>query len=87
MIEPLYEILRLVNGDRTPTMRLVYAKLEAAKKRIFASSSKYAHMFIEIIKNRWDRQMSRDPHMAEEWWLSYGRSAPTLRDIAIKVLS
>ncbi|MQL79828.1 hypothetical protein Taro_012273 [Colocasia esculenta] len=32
MIEPLYEVLRIVDGDRTPKMGLVYAKLEVAKK-------------------------------------------------------
>ncbi|MQL97163.1 hypothetical protein Taro_029848 [Colocasia esculenta] len=87
MIEPLYEVLRIVDGDRTPTMGLVYAKLEVAKKRIIAESPKYSHMFIDIIEDRWDRQMSRDLHMAGEWWLSYGRTSPTLREIAIRVLS
>ncbi|MQL72165.1 hypothetical protein Taro_004512 [Colocasia esculenta] len=57
-------VLRLVDGDRTLTMGLVYAKLEAAKKRILATSAKYVHMFINIIKDRWDRQMSRNLHMA-----------------------
>ncbi|MQM02666.1 hypothetical protein Taro_035441 [Colocasia esculenta] len=52
MIEPLYEVLRLVDGDRTPTMGLVYAKLEAAKKRIIATLPKYSHMFIDIVEDR-----------------------------------
>ncbi|MQL92800.1 hypothetical protein Taro_025436 [Colocasia esculenta] len=64
MIEPLYEVLRLVDGDRTPTMRLVYVKLEVAKKCIIAASAKYVHMFIDIVEDRWDLQMSRDLHMA-----------------------
>ncbi|MQM05239.1 hypothetical protein Taro_038046 [Colocasia esculenta] len=156
MIEPLYEVLRIVDGDRTPTMGLVYAKLEVAKKRIIATSPKYSQMFINIIEDRWDRQISRDLHMAAyylhpgfqhedvlvyrddllgaltsvvdrmsqshekvaaslnelkyfhegigsfgdpsviasrqkldpgEWWLSYGRTSPTPRETAIRVLS
>ncbi|MQM15140.1 hypothetical protein Taro_048079 [Colocasia esculenta] len=156
MIESLYEVLRLVDGDRTPTMGLVYAKLEVAKKRIIAASAKYAHMLIDIVEDSWDRQMSRDLHMTAyylhpgfqhedelayrddllgavtsvvdrmsrnhekaaaalnelkyfregigsfgdpsaiasrqkldpgEWWLSYGRSLTTLREITIRVLS
>ncbi|MQL96777.1 hypothetical protein Taro_029452 [Colocasia esculenta] len=34
IIEPLYEVLRVVNGDRRPTIGLVYAKNEAGKKKI-----------------------------------------------------
>ncbi|MQL86488.1 hypothetical protein Taro_019029 [Colocasia esculenta] len=64
MIEPLYEVLRLVDSNRTAMMWLVYAKLEVAKKRIIATSAKYSYMFIDIVKDRWDRQMSRDLHMA-----------------------
>ncbi|MQM15139.1 hypothetical protein Taro_048076 [Colocasia esculenta] len=43
MIEPLYEVLRLVDGDRTPTMGLVYAKLEVAKKRIIVARGVHAY--------------------------------------------
>ncbi|MQL95065.1 hypothetical protein Taro_027729 [Colocasia esculenta] len=34
IIEPLYEVLRVVDGDRRPSIGLVYVKLEAAKKKI-----------------------------------------------------
>ncbi|MQL72168.1 hypothetical protein Taro_004514 [Colocasia esculenta] len=39
-----------------------------------------------------EAESSRQPQPAEsggekEWWLSYGRSASTLRDVTIKVLS
>ncbi|MQM07085.1 hypothetical protein Taro_039921 [Colocasia esculenta] len=64
MIESLYEVLRLMDGDRTPTMGLVYAKLEVAKKHIITTSAKYSYMFIDIVEDRWDRQISRDLHMA-----------------------
>ncbi|MQL78642.1 hypothetical protein Taro_011078, partial [Colocasia esculenta] len=63
IIEPLYEVLRVVDGDRRPTIGLVYAKNEAAKK-IREVSPRYAHLVLDVVEDRWDRQMSRDLHMA-----------------------
>ncbi|MQM06811.1 hypothetical protein Taro_039638 [Colocasia esculenta] len=64
IIEPLYEVLRVVDGDRRPTIRLVYAKIEAVKKKICDMSPRYAHLVLDVVEDRWDRQMSRDLHMA-----------------------
>jgi hypothetical protein len=66
LIEPLYEVLRVVDGDRQPTIGLVYSKIEAAKKKMKEISPRYAPMIVQIVENRWDRQMSRDLHMAGE---------------------
>ncbi|MQL88622.1 hypothetical protein Taro_021187, partial [Colocasia esculenta] len=63
IIEPLYEILRVVDGDRRPTIELVYVKIEAAKKKIIDVSPRYAHFILDIVEDQWDRQMSRDLHM------------------------
>ncbi|MQL98953.1 hypothetical protein Taro_031669 [Colocasia esculenta] len=41
---------------------MVYAKLEAAKKKIREVSPRYAHLVLDIVEDRWDRQMSRDIH-------------------------
>ena len=63
IIEPLYEVLRVVDGDRTPTLGLVYAKLLVAKNKMQQVSPKYAHHFLAIVEDRWDRQMAQDLHM------------------------
>ncbi|MQL87971.1 hypothetical protein Taro_020536 [Colocasia esculenta] len=57
-------VLRVVDGDRRPAIGLVYAKIEAAKKKIRDVSPRYAHLVLDIVEDRWDRQMSRDLHMA-----------------------
>ncbi|MQL82448.1 hypothetical protein Taro_014929 [Colocasia esculenta] len=64
IIEPLYEVLRVLDGDRRPSIGLVYAKLEAAKKKIHKVSPRYAHLVLDVVQDRWDRQMSRDLHKA-----------------------
>ncbi|MQL87033.1 hypothetical protein Taro_019572, partial [Colocasia esculenta] len=60
---PLYEVLRVVDGDRRPTIGLAYAKIEAAKK-IREVSPHYAHLALDVVEDRWDRQMSKNLHMA-----------------------
>ncbi|MQM04934.1 hypothetical protein Taro_037737, partial [Colocasia esculenta] len=62
IIEPLYEVLRVVDGDRRP-IGLVYAKLEAAKKKIREVLPRHAHLVLDVVEDRWDRQTSRDLHM------------------------
>ncbi|MQM13850.1 hypothetical protein Taro_046777 [Colocasia esculenta] len=57
------QVLRVVDGDRRPTIELVYAKIEAAKK-IREVSPCYAHLVLDVVEDRWDRQMSRDLYMA-----------------------
>ncbi|MQM02888.1 hypothetical protein Taro_035659 [Colocasia esculenta] len=64
IIEPLYEVLRVVDADRRPSIGLVYAKLESAKKKIREVSPWYAHLVLDVVEGRWDRQMSRDLHKA-----------------------
>ncbi|MQL91118.1 hypothetical protein Taro_023725 [Colocasia esculenta] len=59
----MQEVLRVVDGDRRPTIELVYAKIEAAKK-ICEVSPHYAHSVLDVVEDRWDRQMSRDLHTA-----------------------
>ncbi|MQL75939.1 hypothetical protein Taro_008327 [Colocasia esculenta] len=55
---------RVVNGDRRSTIWLVYAKIEAAKKKIREVPPRCAHLVLDVVEDRWDRQMSRDLHMA-----------------------
>ncbi|MQM05174.1 hypothetical protein Taro_037980 [Colocasia esculenta] len=66
IIERLYEVLRVVDGDRRPSIGLVYAKFEAVKKKIREVSPRYAHMVLDVVESRWDQQMSRDLHKAGE---------------------
>ncbi|MQL99899.1 hypothetical protein Taro_032634 [Colocasia esculenta] len=60
----IQEVLRVVDGDRRPTIWLVYAKIEVAKKKIREVSPRYAHLVLDVVEDRWDRKMSRDLHMA-----------------------
>ncbi|MQL95284.1 hypothetical protein Taro_027959 [Colocasia esculenta] len=80
-------VLRVVDGDRRPSIRLVYAKLEAAKKKIREVSPRYTHLVLDVIEDRWDRQMSRDLHMTADWWFNFGHTASTLRKVVVKILS
>ncbi|MQL95013.1 hypothetical protein Taro_027671 [Colocasia esculenta] len=57
-------IIQVVDEDRRPTIWLVYAKIEAVKKKIREVSPRYAHLILDVVEDRWDRQMSRDLHMA-----------------------
>ena len=43
---------QVVDGDRQPTIGLVYAKLEAAKKKMQEISPRYAPMFLQIVEDR-----------------------------------
>ncbi|MQL85156.1 hypothetical protein Taro_017654 [Colocasia esculenta] len=54
----------VVDEDRRPSIGLVYAKLEAAKKKIRKVTPRHAHLVLDVVDDRWDRQMSRDLHMA-----------------------
>ncbi|MQM21113.1 hypothetical protein Taro_054147, partial [Colocasia esculenta] len=56
-------VLRVVDGDRRPSIGLVYAKLEAVRKKIREVSPRPAHLVLDVVDDRWDRQMSRDLHM------------------------
>ncbi|MQL81748.1 hypothetical protein Taro_014212 [Colocasia esculenta] len=56
-------IFRVVDRDRRPTIGLVYAKIEAAKKKIRDVSPRYAHLVLDLVEDRWDRQISRDLHI------------------------
>ncbi|MQM22122.1 hypothetical protein Taro_055168 [Colocasia esculenta] len=56
--------IKVVDGDRRPTIGLVYAKNEAVKKKICEVSPRYAQLVLDVVEDRWNRQMSRDLHMA-----------------------
>ncbi|MQL83851.1 hypothetical protein Taro_016351, partial [Colocasia esculenta] len=54
----------VVVAQGRPSIGLVYAKLEAAKKKIREVSPRYAHLVLDVVEDIWDQQMSRDLHMA-----------------------
>ncbi|WOL07350.1 hypothetical protein Cni_G16090 [Canna indica] len=88
-VEPLYKVLRQVDMEKTPQMSHLYHYIHQAQeeiKRVMISPAKY-EPFIKIISERWDNQMSRDIHIAVEWWLQFGNESPTLRKIATRILS
>ncbi|MQM18486.1 hypothetical protein Taro_051482 [Colocasia esculenta] len=63
VVEAGQKIARVVDGDRRPTIGLVYAKIEATKKKICEVSPRYKHLVLDVVEDRWDRQISRDLHM------------------------
>ncbi|OAY70616.1 hypothetical protein ACMD2_21315 [Ananas comosus] len=58
-----------------------------AKDNIKKINSLRCPTFLTVIDKRWDVQISRDLHLAAEWWLQYGGSAKHLKKIVVHALS
>ncbi|KAI8559907.1 hypothetical protein RHMOL_Rhmol04G0212400 [Rhododendron molle] len=84
--KPLVKVLRLVDGDRKPTMWFIYEAMDRAKMAI-QNNCRYYTDYWRIIDRRWAIQFHTDLHAAAEWWIHYGVSAPQLQKVAVKVLS
>lgn len=62
-LEPLVETLRLVDGDRKPTMGFLHRWMEMVHMKVGASR-RYPRVLLEIIERRWTKQLSHDLHKA-----------------------
>ncbi|KAG4935752.1 hypothetical protein JHK85_050671 [Glycine max] len=67
VMAPLVKVLRLVDGERKPTMGYIYEAMDKAKETIIKSfnnnESKYKDVFA-IIDKRWNCQLHRSLHAA-----------------------
>ena len=70
MSEPLIRVLRMVDGDDRPSMRYLYDVIHHAKEKMmrrFQKRKAKVKPFIDIINNRWDRQLYRNLYAAAFW--------------------
>lgn len=64
---PLVKVLRMVDGDRKPTMGYMYKAMDRAKETIvisFAHKEEHYEKAFEIMDRRWDCQLHRPLHAA-----------------------
>ncbi|KAI8547698.1 hypothetical protein RHMOL_Rhmol07G0216500 [Rhododendron molle] len=61
--EPLVKVLRLVDGDRKPTMGFIYEAMDRAKMAI-QNNCRYYTEYWRIIDRRWAIQLHTDLHAA-----------------------
>ncbi|XP_068315293.1 uncharacterized protein [Pyrus communis] len=85
LFEPLYKVLRIVDTEVYPTMRAIYELMWVVNEDLERKHG--ARWVIKIIDDRWYKTLYHDLHAAAEWWIMCGTDAPTVRKLAIKVLS
>nr|KYP33424.1 hypothetical protein KK1_045721 [Cajanus cajan] len=70
VMAPLVKVLRLVDGEKKPTMSYIYKAMDKAKEAIMNSfnnnETKYKALF-EIVDRRWDVQLHRPLHAASHF--------------------
>ncbi|XP_071715220.1 uncharacterized protein [Rutidosis leptorrhynchoides] len=82
---PLVEVLRLVDGEKTPAMGFIYGAMDECKEKIAKNfngdRSSYKEIW-EIIDNKWDFQMHRDLHAAAYYLNPQYRWSPNVSEHA-----
>ncbi|MQL84419.1 hypothetical protein Taro_016920 [Colocasia esculenta] len=90
LIEPLVQVLRMVDGEDKNDMGYLYEAMDKAKERLREKHPMAYQKWWRIIDARWESTLHHDLHAAGEWWvmLDYktGQRNPFAR-IAIRVLS
>ncbi|RVW68799.1 hypothetical protein CK203_062229 [Vitis vinifera] len=66
-------------------MPFVYKLIGVMKENFIRLNAK--EWVLEIIADPWDITLKHPLHAVVEWWFMYGNHTPTLRRLAIKVLS
>ncbi|CAH1415744.1 unnamed protein product [Lactuca virosa] len=64
---PLVEVLRIVDGEQSPTMALIYVAMDECKEKIAKNFDNEVSSYKEIwdiIDEKWEHQMHRDLHAA-----------------------
>ncbi|XP_071726331.1 uncharacterized protein [Rutidosis leptorrhynchoides] len=82
---PLVEVLRLVDGEKTPAMGFIYGAMDECKEKIaknFNSDVSFYKEIWEIIDNKWDFQMHRDLHAAAYYLNPRYRWSPNVSEHA-----
>ncbi|XP_021315251.1 uncharacterized protein LOC8066208 [Sorghum bicolor] len=85
VFEPLFKVLRLVDGDVKPSMGFVYGEILKAKKEIKEALGNNESRFKEVIVVI-DKKMKGRLDSAS-WWRLYGTEVPTLQKMATRILS
>lgn len=70
VVEPLMRLLRIVDGDRKPSLGYVFDGMLRARKAIkmiFCHKKRYYNVYTHIIKRRWDMHLKRSIHTAAYW--------------------
>ncbi|KAH6830676.1 Agenet domain-containing protein [Perilla frutescens var. hirtella] len=65
--KPLVHVLRIVDGEKTPTMGFIYGVMDEAKETIAKNCDGDLSIYKEIwdiIDEKWDNQLHRDLHVA-----------------------
>ncbi|KAD5960576.1 hypothetical protein E3N88_12048 [Mikania micrantha] len=65
--KPLVEVLRIVNGERSPAMAFIYGAMDECKEKIAKNFDNQLSSYKEIwdiIDQKWENQMHRDLHAA-----------------------
>ncbi|CAO2841422.1 unnamed protein product [Amaranthus hypochondriacus] len=63
IMEPLLQVLRLVDGDEKPTMGFIYEAMERAKLAI-KEKKRYYKKYWKIIDDKWNAQLHSHLHAA-----------------------
>ncbi|RVW40166.1 hypothetical protein CK203_086173 [Vitis vinifera] len=66
IMEPLVKVLKLVDQDKKLTLSIIYEAMDRAKSAIKASVKQW-EMYWEVIDRRWEGQLHRHLHAADEW--------------------
>ena len=66
IMEPVVQVLRMVDGDKKPTMPSIYMALGLMKEKVRENAGRAATQYMNIINDRWDAMLSLPIHKAGE---------------------
>ncbi|XP_028059457.1 uncharacterized protein LOC114263158 [Camellia sinensis] len=70
IVEPLMRLLRIVDGDKKPSMGYVYEGMyreRIAIKNVFMKKKRLYKPYTSIIKDHWDRTLRKNIHAVAYW--------------------
>ena len=70
LMAPLVHLLRIVDGDKRPSMGYVYEGMYRARlgiKKLFNHNKRLYKHYTNIIKQCWDEQLRKSIHLAAYW--------------------
>ncbi|XP_042493908.1 uncharacterized protein LOC122073391 [Macadamia integrifolia] len=63
-MQPLFVILKVVDGDKAQTMKNIVHCMEVVKQKIEEENPKSFKAFLKIINRRWENNLVQDLHRA-----------------------
>lgn len=64
ILESIYGVLRMVDGDKWPTIESVYEAIRLMKEHIKVMAPRSFKAYCKIIDDRWTRQIKHPLHLA-----------------------